>query len=140
MCTVDLSVIAPTGAKKRKFVTDGIFKGELNESFTEELAEVRSMLHQPGQKSLSWPPGHRMFLVRRAGGFRELTAVVQKKFGFPDGRVELYAEKGATGGLCAIPRQSLCVIDWSVLHFPCGGPAVVRCSSSWRGGPKAARR
>ena len=129
MCTVDLSVIAPTGAKKRKFVTDGIFKGELNESFTEELAEVRSMLHQPGQKSLSWPPG-----------FRELTAVVQKKFGFPDGRVELYAEKGATGGLCAIPRQSLCVIDWSVLHFLCGGPAVVRCSSSWRGGPKAARR
>ena len=107
MCTVDLSIITPTGAKKRRFVADGIFKAELKWSFTEELAEVRSMLHQPGQKSLSWPPGHRMFLVRRAGGFRELTAVVQKKFGFPDSRVELYAEKGATGSLCAIPRQSL---------------------------------
>ena len=87
MCTVDLSTITPTGPKKRKFVADGIFKAELNEFFTEELAEVRSMLFQPGQKSLSWPPGHRMFLVRRAGGFWELTAVVQKRFGFPDGSV-----------------------------------------------------
>ena len=87
MCTVDLSIITPTGPKKRKFVADGIFKAELDEFFTEELAEVRSMLFQPGQKSLSWPPGHRMFLVRRAGGFWELTAVVQKRFGFPDGSV-----------------------------------------------------
>ena len=28
----------------------------------------RSELHQPGQKSLFWPPGCRMFLVRRASG------------------------------------------------------------------------
>ena len=30
---------SPAGAKKRRFVTDGIFKAELNEFFTEELAE-----------------------------------------------------------------------------------------------------
>ena len=30
--------------------------------------ELRSELHKPGQKSLSWPQGQRMLLVRRAGG------------------------------------------------------------------------
>ena len=30
---------SPTGAKKRRFIADGIFKAELNEFFTEELAE-----------------------------------------------------------------------------------------------------
>uniref|UniRef100_A0A8C8U6K0 KH type-2 domain-containing protein n=1 Tax=Peromyscus maniculatus bairdii TaxID=230844 RepID=A0A8C8U6K0_PERMB len=33
---------------------------------------------------------------------RELTAVVQKRFGFPMSSVELYKEKVATRGLCAI--------------------------------------
>merc|ERR1712034_261777 len=32
---------------------------------------------------------------------RELTSVVQKRFNFPEGTVELYAEKVATRGLCA---------------------------------------
>merc|ERR1719228_2704672 len=35
---------------------------------------------------------------------RELTSVVQKRFGFPEGAVELYAEKVATRGLCAIAQ------------------------------------
>ena len=35
---------------------------------------------------------------------RELTAVVQKRFNFPEGSVELYAEKVATRGLCAIAQ------------------------------------
>uniref|UniRef100_A0A8D2CNJ2 Uncharacterized protein n=1 Tax=Sciurus vulgaris TaxID=55149 RepID=A0A8D2CNJ2_SCIVU len=35
---------------------------------------------------------------------RELTAVVQKRFGFPEGSVALYAEKVATSGLCAIAQ------------------------------------
>lgn len=30
--------------------------------------DLRSELHQPGQKSLSWLPVHRMLLVRRASG------------------------------------------------------------------------
>jgi small subunit ribosomal protein S3e len=34
----------------------------------------------------------------------ELTAIVQKRFGFPEGSVELCAEKVATGGLCAIAQ------------------------------------
>merc|ERR1712121_444299 len=35
---------------------------------------------------------------------RELTSVVQKRFHFPEGSVELYAEKVATRGLCAIAQ------------------------------------
>lgn len=35
---------------------------------------------------------------------RELTAVVQKRFGFPVNTVELYAEKVAARGLCAIAQ------------------------------------
>ena len=35
---------------------------------------------------------------------RELTAVVQKRFSFPEGSVELYAEKVAARGLCAIAQ------------------------------------
>ena len=35
---------------------------------------------------------------------RELTSVVQKRFSFPENTVELYAEKVATRGLCAIAQ------------------------------------
>ena len=35
---------------------------------------------------------------------RELTSVVQKRFNFPEGTVELYAEKVQTRGLCAIAQ------------------------------------
>lgn len=44
------------------------------------------------------PPGEK---GRR---IRELTSVVQKRFEFPDGTVELYAEKVANRGLCAIAQ------------------------------------
>jgi len=35
---------------------------------------------------------------------RELTSLVQKRFGFPEGTVELYAEKVSTRGLCAVAQ------------------------------------
>jgi len=63
---------------------------------------------------------------------QELTAVVQKRFDFPEGNVELYAEKVATRGLCAIiqaesllqtPRKPCCVegllwcgVLWSIME------------------------
>uniref|UniRef100_A0A8D2HUA2 Small ribosomal subunit protein uS3 n=1 Tax=Urocitellus parryii TaxID=9999 RepID=A0A8D2HUA2_UROPR len=51
---------------------------------------------------------------------RELTAVVQKRFGFPEGSVELYAEKVATRGLCAIAQAE------SLRYKLLGGLAVRR--------------
>ena len=35
---------------------------------------------------------------------QELTSVVQKRFGFEDGSVELYAEKVSNRGLCAVAQ------------------------------------
>merc|ERR1712131_135413 len=61
---------------------------------------------------------------------RELTAVVQKRFGFPEGSVELYAEKVATRGLCAIAQaESLRYKLWEV--WLCVGPAM--CSEVHHG-------
>ncbi|KAB1272405.1 40S ribosomal protein S3 [Camelus dromedarius] len=76
-------------SKKRKFVADGIFKAELNEFLTRELAE---------------------------DGY----SGVEKRFGFPEGSVELYAEKVATRGLCAIAQAE------SLRYKLLGGLAVRR--------------
>merc|ERR1719309_1892528 len=51
---------------------------------------------------------------------RELTSVVQKRFNYPDGAVELYAEKVATRGLCAIAQAE------SLRYKLIGGLAVRR--------------
>merc|ERR1712200_81436 len=51
---------------------------------------------------------------------RELTSVVQKRFGFLEGTVELYAEKVATRGLCAIAQAE------SLRYKLIGGLAVRR--------------
>lgn len=51
---------------------------------------------------------------------RELTSVVQKRFNFPEGTVELYAEKVAARGLCAIAQAE------SLRYKLIGGLAVRR--------------
>ncbi|KAF8137540.1 ribosomal protein S3 [Boletus edulis] len=72
-------------SKRRKFVADGVFRAELNEFFTRELAEGR-------------------FLGEKARRIRELTALVQKRFRFPENSLELYAEKVQHRGLSAIAQ------------------------------------
>ena len=52
---------------------------------------------------------------------RELTSVVQKRFKFPENTVELYAEKVANRGLCAIAQAE------SLRYKLLGGLAVRRC-------------
>jgi len=51
---------------------------------------------------------------------RELTSVVQKRFSFPEGSVELYAEKVANRGLCAVAQAE------SLRYKLVGGLAVRR--------------
>jgi small subunit ribosomal protein S3e len=91
---------------KRKFVADGVFYAELNELLTAELAEEG----YAGVEVRTTP--HRTELIIRATRtqnvlgegnrrIRELTSVVQKRFDFPDGAVELYAERVQNRGLCA---------------------------------------
>jgi hypothetical protein len=43
-------------------------------------------------------------LGERGRRIRELTALVQKRFGFAPGQVELYAEKVSSRGLCAVAQ------------------------------------
>lgn len=57
---------------------------------------------------------------------RELTSVVQKRFKFPEGSVELYAEKVANRGLSAIAQAE------SLRYKLLGGLAVRRCCPTHR--------
>lgn len=54
---------------------------------------------------------------------RELTSVVQKRFKFPEGNVELYAEKVANRGLCAVAQAE------SIRYKLLGGLAVRRAAN-----------
>uniref|UniRef100_A0A2K5E453 KH type-2 domain-containing protein n=1 Tax=Aotus nancymaae TaxID=37293 RepID=A0A2K5E453_AOTNA len=109
-------------SKKRKFVTDGMFKAELNEFVTQELAEDG----YSGVEGQVTPTRTEIININILGenGQRipELTAVVQKRFGFPEGgTVELYAEKLATRGLCAIAKavflaKSMKCVDGLMIH------------------------
>uniref|UniRef100_A0A2K5NZK6 KH type-2 domain-containing protein n=1 Tax=Cercocebus atys TaxID=9531 RepID=A0A2K5NZK6_CERAT len=88
-------------SKKRKFVTDGIFKAELNEFLTWELAE-ECYSGVEVTEIIILATRTQNVLGEKGPRIPELTAVVQKRFGFPEGSVELYAEKVATRGLCGV--------------------------------------
>ncbi|KAB0369559.1 hypothetical protein FD755_018552 [Muntiacus reevesi] len=80
-------------SKKRKFVTDGIFKAELNEFLT-------------------------MF------------SVIQKRFGFSEGSVELFAGKVATRGLSIISQayaRACSGMLWFITESRVKGCEVMAC-------------
>nr|XP_012300410.2 40S ribosomal protein S3-like [Aotus nancymaae] len=111
-------------SKKRKFVADGIFKAELNEFLTRELAEdgysgVEVRVTPTRTEIIILATRTQNVLGEKGRRIRELTAVVQKRFGFPEGSVELYAEKVATRGLCAIAQAE------SLRYKLLGGLAVL---------------
>merc|ERR1711935_786145 len=96
-------------SKKRKFVADGVFFAELNELFTRELAEDG----YSGVEVRQTPARHEIIiratrtqeaLGEKGRRIRELTAVVQKRFGFIPGSVELYCEKVLHRGPCAVAQ------------------------------------
>merc|ERR1712100_433563 len=96
-------------SKKRKFLADGVFYAELNELLVRELAEDG----YSGVEVRQTPTRHEIIiratrtqnvLGEKGRRIRELTAVVQKRFNFPPGSVELYAEKVLNRGLCAVAQ------------------------------------
>jgi small subunit ribosomal protein S3e len=118
--------------KKRKFVADGVFFSELSELLGRELhdegfsgVEVRNtptrteiIIRATRTKAVLGEKGQRI---------RELTSAVQKRFGFREGTVELYAERVMYRGLCAMAQaESLkyklieglaaCVLRRGALH------------------------
>lgn len=91
---------------KRKFVADGVFHAELNELLTRELAEdgyagveVRTTPHRT--EVIIRATKTQNVLGEKGQRIRELTSVVQKRFEFAEGAVELYAERVQNRGLCA---------------------------------------
>ncbi|KXS19106.1 ribosomal protein rps3 [Gonapodya prolifera JEL478] len=96
-------------SKKRKFVADGVFYAELNELLTRELAEdgysgVEVRVTPARTEVIIRATRTQNVLGERGRRIRELTAVVQKRFGFPEGTVELYAERIQNRGLSAIAQ------------------------------------
>merc|ERR1712136_420437 len=112
-------------SKKRKFVAGGVFKAELNSFLTRELAEdgysgVEVRLAPTRTEIIILATRTQNALGEKGRRIRELTSVVQKGFGFQEGSVELYAEKVATRGLCAIAQAE------SLRYKLIGGLAVRR--------------
>ncbi|GMI35592.1 hypothetical protein TeGR_g15275 [Tetraparma gracilis] len=93
-------------SKKRKFIADGVFYAELNELLTRELAEdgfagVEVRVTPMRTEIIIRATRTQSVLGEKGQRIRELTSVVQKRFGFAEGAVELYAERVANRGLCA---------------------------------------
>merc|ERR1712036_133063 len=84
-------------SKKHLFVRDGLFKAELDEFFKRELAEK----------------------TRR---IRELTAIVNKRWGHEQGQIDLYVERVANRGLSAVAQAE------SLRYKLLGGLAVRRAA------------
>jgi small subunit ribosomal protein S3e len=96
-------------SKKKKFVADGVFYAELNEFLQRELAiegysgvEVRVT---PSRTEIIIRATRTQNVLGEKGRrIRELTSIVQKRFQFAEGTVELYAEKVMNRGLSAVAQ------------------------------------
>lgn len=96
-------------SKKKKFVADGVFYAELNEFLQRELAvegyagvEVRVT---PARTEIIIRATRTQNVLGEKGRrIRELTSIVQKRFNFAQGTVELYAEKVNNRGLSAVAQ------------------------------------
>lgn len=112
-------------SKKRKFVADGVFFAELNELLQRELAEegysgVEIRVTPQRTEVIIKATRTKNVLGDKGRRIRELTAVVQRRFNFQEGQVELYAEKVNNRGLCAVAQAE------SLRYKLLGGLAVRR--------------
>ncbi|KAK9497791.1 hypothetical protein O3M35_003714 [Rhynocoris fuscipes] len=117
--------VGTTISKKKKFVSDGVFKAELNEFLTRELAEegysgVEVRVTPSRTEIIIMATRTQSVLGEKGRRIRELTSVVQKRFNFAPATLDLYAEKVATRGLCAIAQAE------SLRYKLIGGLAVRR--------------
>ncbi|OEH79579.1 40s ribosomal protein [Cyclospora cayetanensis] len=99
----------PDISKKRKFVNDGVFQAELNEFLSRTLAEdgysgVEVRVTPIRTEIIIRATRTREVLGEKGRRIRELTSLVQKRFGFPPDSVELFAERVENRGLCAMAQ------------------------------------
>ena len=92
--------------KKRKFIADGVLFAEINELLTRELIEGGyagvEIRNAPMRTEIIIRASRPQDVLGEKGKrIRELTSVIQKRFGFADGAVELFAERVPNRGLSA---------------------------------------
>jgi len=112
-------------SKKRKFVADGVFYAELNEFLMRTLAEdgyagVEVRVTPIRTEIIIRATRTREVLGDKGRRIRELTAVVQKRYGFPENSVELFAERVENRASCAMAQAE------SLRYKLLGGLAVRR--------------
>jgi len=112
-------------SKKRKFVADGVFYAELNEFLMRTLAEdgyagVEVRVTPIRTEIIIRATRTREVLGEKGRRIRELTAVVQKRYGFPENSVELFAERVENRASCAMAQTE------SLRYKLLGGLAVRR--------------
>eukprot|EP01118_Nematostelium_gracile_P007597 TRINITY_DN2484_c0_g1_i1.p1 TRINITY_DN2484_c0_g1~~TRINITY_DN2484_c0_g1_i1.p1 ORF type:complete len:237 (+),score=70.78 TRINITY_DN2484_c0_g1_i1:136-846(+) len=112
-------------SKKRKFVADGVFYGELNELLMRELFEqgysgVTVRVTPTRTEIVIRATKTKEVLGEKGRRIKELTSVVQKRFDFAEGTLELYAEREPNRGLCAVAQAE------SLRYKLIGGLAVRR--------------
>merc|ERR1711911_482463 len=130
-------------SKKRKFVAGGVFKAELNSFLTRELAEdgysgVEVRLAPTRTEIIILATRTQNVLGEKGRRIRELTSVVQKRFGFQEGTVELYAEKLLPVVCALLPRLNHCDTNLLAVWLS-EGLAMVFSASSWSPEPRAAK-
>jgi len=96
-------------SKKRKFVADGVFYSELNEFLMRVLGEdgyagVEVRVTPIRTEIIVSATRTREVLGEKGRRIRELTSLVQKRFGFRENSVELFAEQVKNRGACAIAQ------------------------------------
>jgi small subunit ribosomal protein S3e len=110
-------------------VADGVFYSELNEFLARELAEegysgVEVRVTPTRTEIIIRATRTKEVLGEKGRRIRELTSVVQKRFNFVEGQVELYAERVANRALCAVAQAE------SLKYKLLGGIAVRRYLAS----------
>jgi len=96
-------------SKKRKFVADGTFYAELNQFLQKELGEegysgVEVRVTPMRTEIIIRATRTQNVLGEKGRRIRELTSLVQKRFNFPEGNVELYAERVSNRALSAVAQ------------------------------------
>jgi len=112
-------------SKKRKFISDGVFYAELNEFLARELAKegysgVEVKVTPLRTEVIIRATRTKEVLGEKGRRIRELTSVVQKRFGYQPNTVELFAERVQNRALCAIAQAE------SLRYKLLGGLAVRR--------------
>merc|ERR1712169_76606 len=85
-------------SKKRKFVADGVFYAELNEFLYRELSEdgfagIEVRMTPTRTEVIIRATRTKNVLGEKGRRIRELTTLVQRRWGFKDGAIELYAAR-----------------------------------------------